>query len=250
MKPIFILSIMDLVALLLPWVLVSCDRRRLDVGPKEEAPLAVKVEAVDGIRTIERVLRSPSLAVTVVNGGDQATYEAVFSVNGGPERTVRSIWNGVLKDLSGELLGLDGYGPIDIKGYLYDTAVLTERIPLDTTVWMAYAPATRGALLVSTPRREEPVGNGTVLEVGESGTLELRYTPEDTFLHVGLSVPEGSPLSLNGRSAVNLNGRFSVPFSVRESGETVITLTTANGRDVQAEEYAVVCKQPAQNDNN
>jgi hypothetical protein len=228
----------------------ACTRLPLEEAPRDEAPLRVRVEVTDGIRTVDRLLRRPELVITVLNGSDDTSYEAVFSINDGPERTVRSIWNGVPKDLSGELLSLSGYGPVSLKGYLYDTAVLTGRVPLDTTLWIAYAPAARGSTLILTPDREEPLVTGSVFTVGESGTLEIAYTPGDTFLHIDLSVPEGSPLVLSADGAANRGGRFSIPFSVRDAGESVITLSTRNGRDETSAEYSIVCRQPSPEETN
>lgn len=230
----------------------SCVRRPLDEGPEREAPLAAEFHVVDGIRTLDKILRRPELSVTVTGGADDTVYEALFRIGDGPERTVRSIWNGVPKDLSGELLSFSEYGPLTLTGYLIDTGDPAVRIPLDTTVWMAYAPASRGPLTVKTEDRDEPLSGGTVFTAGETGTLEVSYTPEDTFLHIGVSVPEESPLELSGRGVTHTRGRYAIPFSVTAAGETVVTVTFANGRETETIEYTVTCRESeaSQPDNN
>ena len=47
---------------------VSCVRRPLDEGPEQEAPLAAEFHVVDGIRTLDKILRRPELSVTVTGG--------------------------------------------------------------------------------------------------------------------------------------------------------------------------------------
>lgn len=240
MKPYIPLTIILICAL----VFYACVRRSLETEPYDEAPLAVKLTVSDGMRTVDKVLRLPALSVTVVNGRDEAEYEALFRLDDGPERTVHSIWNGVEKDLSGELLSLTGYGCVSLKGYLIDKERPTERIPIDTLVWMAYAPALRSAVSIHSAEREETLLPGTSFTVGESGTLELNYTPEDTFLHVMITVGEDSPLVLLDRAAVNRGGHFSVPFVVMGEGESILTLEIENGRETETQQYTLVCQDP------
>lgn len=239
MKPCILLAVILVCAA----VLYSCVRRSVETEPYETAPLAVKLTVLDGMRTVDKVLRLPSLSVTVVNGRDDAEYQAHFRLDDGPERTVHSIWNGVEKDLSGEFLSLTGYGCASLRGYLIDTDRPTERIPIDTLVWMAYAPARRSAFSVHTREREEPLLPGTSFIVGESGTLELGYTPEDTFLHVNITTGEDGPLMLLEEEAVNRDGRFSVPFVIAGAGEGVLTMETENGREKESRLFTLVCRE-------
>ena len=219
----------------------SCVRHPPADSPGQETPLAAEFHVVDGIRTLDKVLRRPELSVTVKGGDDDTVYEALFRIGDGPERTVRSIWNGVPKDFSGELLSFSEYGPLTLKGYLIDTGDPAVRIPLDTTVWMAYAPARHGGLTVKSESREEPLAEGTLFTAGETGTLEVGYTPEDTFLHIGVSVPEESPLVLSGGDISHTRGRFAIPFSVTAAGETVVTVSFTNARETETLEYPVTC---------
>ena len=220
----------------------ACQKPPVQDPVPAPAGLSVTLTGTDGVRTLERVLRLPELALTVTGGREASVYEARLSVNGGRERTLRSIWNDVPKDLSGELLSFREYGEITVRGYLCDPSSPTVRIGIDTTLWMAYVPAETGPLTLVLGETDGPLPDKALLTAGQSGTLELRYTPEDTFLHVELSVPEGSPLLLGEpRSA---SGQFAVPFTVSGPGETALTLTTRNGRDTLTRSFAILCNEP------
>lgn len=240
MKPILLLASLFLVAAI---VLVACVRHSIDNTIEDEHPLAVTVLATDGMRTLEKILRMPSLTITVANGSDETCYEAAFRVNDGPERTVRNIWNGVPKDLSGEFLSQTEYGAIYIKGFLIDTSAPSERIAIDTVLWMAYAPSLHSTVSIVTPDRDETLLPETAFSVGETGHLEMRYTPEDTFLPISITVPEGSPLALHGE--LLSPGGYRIPFSVEAPGETTVTVTIENGRERETLEYSVLCKESA-----
>ena len=240
MKPYILLSVF----LLCSVALAACMSVAHESGPLEGGPVAVKLLVTDGMRTADKILRRPVLTLTVENGPEEAVYEMVFHIGDGDERTLHNIWSGVEKDLSGELLSLSEYGSVVFKGYLFDTANPTERIPVDTLVWMSYVPATRGDVLIRRQETEVPLEDGLLLAVGESGFLELGYTPEDTFLPVEVTAAEGSPVVLLYMLERNANGLYRVPFIVMGEGETIISVKTENGRERETLEFSVSCQDP------
>lgn len=221
---------------------LSCGKDRADNDKPGKGPLNVRMTVTDGLRNLEKVLRQPGLVLTVENGNEGASYEAVFSINGGSPRTVHDIWDNVPKDLGGEFLSIREYGPISFEGYLVDPSAPQKRVPLDTTLWMAYAPAQREPARIRTEQREETLSAATVFTVGESGTIEVGYAPADTFLPISLIAAEGSPLAI-GPGAVNHDGLFQVPFHVEAAGVAVVTLVVENGRDRETLEYHLNCKE-------
>ncbi|MBP3257975.1 MAG: hypothetical protein J6M23_08295 [Bacteroidales bacterium] len=242
MKPVYLLLLLVSAAT----VLVGCIHHSIERGPVDEYPLSLRLRVTDGVRTLDRVLQRPGFELTVLNGGELTTYEALIQVADGAPRTVRSIWNGVPKDLSGELLSHQGYGPISVKGYLYDTGNPTVRLPLDTTVWMTYAPAIHGDVLIRrTDGTQEPLQPGHVLRTGETGMLLVDYTPADTFLPIRMETGGDDPIVLLQQEATNSAGRFSIPVEVRGEGAGCIRVLIENGRSQESHEYPVTCEPPA-----
>ncbi len=221
---------------------LSCGKGHVDTEEPGEGPLAVRIAVTDGLRNLETVLRQPGLVLTVENGDEGTGYEAVFSINGGSPRTVHDIWDSVPKDLGGEFLSIREYGSISFEGYLADPTAPQKRVLLDTTLWMAYAPAQREAARIRTEQRDEILSADMLFTVGESGTIEVGYSPSDTFLPISLLTVEGSPLAV-GPASVNRDGLFQIPFRVEAAGETVLSLVVENGRDKETQEYRVLCKE-------
>lgn len=206
----------------------------------------IEFEVTDGLRTLDRVLRQPSLVMTLRGADDQATYEGRLRIGSSPERTLRNIWNGVPRDLSGELLSLSAFGKAVITGYLFSGTDPGKRIPFETTVWMEYSPAHLEAVLLYYDREIVMLSDGAVLRQGEGGEILAEYSPADTYLHIALETAgEDSPIVFAPELALNREGRFSIPFHVSAPGETTVTLAATSGRDTTRIRYRLLCTPPA-----
>ena len=227
---------------LFPFVLISCIRPHPSGqdDPGDAPPFRVELQVEDGMRTLDRVLLRPRLTLTVSGGGEDALYEALLRLGNGPERTVRHIWSGVPKDLSGEILSLSDCGSVTVTGYVHDTADPSERMPFEGGVRMSYAPAEMEPFVVVTPSGREPLLDGMTLTEGTSGTMETAYSPEDTYLHIALSVKDApAPLLIESSEASNHRGRFSIPFYAAREGACTLTVMSTSGRDTTITPYLI-----------
>ena len=227
---------------LIPFILISCIRLHPTVpdDPEGAPPFRVELRVEDGMRTLDRVLLRPRLTLTVSGGGEDALYEALLRLGNGPERTVRHIWSGVPKDLSGEILSLSDCGSVTVTGYVHDTADPSERMPFEGVVRMSYAPAEMEPFVVVTPSGREPLLDGMTLTEGTSGTMETAYSPEDTYLHIALSVKDApAPLLIESSEASNHRGRFSIPFYAAREGACTLTVMSTSGRDTIITPYLI-----------
>lgn len=206
----------------------------------------VELEVTDGLRTLDRVLRQPSLVMTLRGADEGATYEGRLRIGSSPERTLRHIWNGVPRDLSGELLSMSAFGKAVITGYLFSGTDPGRRIPFGTTVWMEYSPARLDAVMLFYDNEITLLSDGAVLRAGEGGEILADYSPADTYLHIALETPgEESPIVFAPELALNRDGHFSIPFHVTGPGEAAFTLSATGGRDTTRIRYRLLCQDPA-----
>ena len=201
----------------------------------------VEFEVTDGVRTLNRVLRQPSLVMTLRGADSGATYGGRLRVGNAPEREIRHIWNDVPRDLSGELLSLSAFGKARVQGYLFDEASPSERIPFEVTVWMEYAGAELADVSLRMGETLIPLSGGAALAKGDYGELLATYAPSDTYLHIGVETDQDGPLLFSPEMATNRSGRFCVPFYVRSEGEASLTLALTGGRDTTRTTYRVSC---------
>lgn len=210
---------------------------------ENDAPLAVRVVVLDGMRTLERVLREARFFLTVVNGPADATYEAVFRIGDGPERRIRGLRSGEERDLSYEFAFLREYGPAELKGYIARSDDPSDRVDIDTTVWMAYFPAYRFLPVFRVGGKEDIPLKEHFLSIGDEGSIELPYSPHDTFLHVSARVTAlpsiSCPITLHEDKASNRDGLFRLPFTVTREGACRLTVTIENGRDRETYDYRI-----------
>ena len=204
MKLIILLSIALLAALIFA---VCLARARREAAEREEAPLAVRLVVSDGLRTLETVIRPARLALTVVNAREGSTYDAVYRIGDGPERRIRGLRSGEERDLSYEFAFLREYGPAELRGYIACSDDPSERVDIDTTVWMAYFPAYRFLPVFRVGGKEDIPLNEHFLTIGDEGTIELPYSPHDTFLPVSARVTAlpsiSCPITLHEDKASN-----------------------------------------------
>ena len=210
---------------------------------ENDAPLAVRVVVSDGMRTLDRVLREARFSLTVVNGPADAAYEAVFRIGDGPERRIRGLRSGEERDLSYEFAFLREYGPAELRGYIACSDDPSERVDIDTTVWMAYFPAYRFLPVFRVGGKEDIPLNEHFLTIGDEGTIELPYSPHDTFLPVSARVTAlpsiSCPITLHEDKASNRDGLFRLPFTVTREGACRLTVTIENGRDRETYDYRI-----------
>ena len=210
---------------------------------ENDAPLAVRVVVSDGMRTLDRVLREARFSLTVVNGPADAAYEAVYRIGEGPERRIRGLRSGEERDLSYEFAFLREYGPAELKGYIARSDDPSERVDIDTTVWMAYFPAYRFLPVFRVGGKEDIPLNEHFLTIGDEGTIELPYSPHDTFLPVSARVTAlpsiSCPITLHEDKASNRDGLFRLPFTVTREGACRLTVTIENGRDRETYDYRI-----------
>lgn len=237
-----ILSSIALLSALVFGVCVWCLREG-HAANENDAPLAVRLVVSDGMRTLERVLREARFSLTVVNGRADATYEAVYRIGEGPERRIRGLRDGEPWDLSYEFAFLREYGPAELKGYIARSDDPSERVDIDTTVWMAYFPAYRFLPVFRVGGKEDIPLKEHFLSIGDEGSIELPYSPHDTFLPVSARVTAlpsiSCPITLHEDKASNRDGLFRLPFTVTREGACRLTVTIENGRDRETYEYRI-----------
>ena len=240
MKLIILLSIALLAALIFA---VCLARARREAAEREEAPLAVRLVVSDGLRTLETVIRPARLALTVVNAREGSTYDAVYRIDDGPEYRIRSIRGGEEIDLSYALAFLREYGEAHLKGHVAPSAASSERIAIGTTVWMSYLPACHFLPVFRVGGKEDIPLNEHFLTIGDEGTIELPYSPHDTFLPVSARVTAlpsiSCPITLHEDKASNRDGLFRLPFTVTREGACRLTVTIENGRDRETYDYRI-----------
>ena len=210
---------------------------------ENDAPLAVRVVVSDGMRTLERVLREARLSLTVVNAREGSTYDAFYRIDDGPEYRIRSIRGGEEIDLSYALAFLREYGPAELKGYIARSDDPSERVDIDTTVWMAYFPAYRFLPEFRVGEKKDyPIGEHR-FTVGDEGAIALSYSPRDTFLHVSAEVTHfpsiDCPIVLHKDEASNRDGLFRLPFKIMREGACTLTVLLENGRDRTVYDYRI-----------
>ena len=240
MKLIILLSIALLAALIFA---VCLARARREAAEGEEAPLAVRLVVSDGLRTLETVTRPARLALTVVNAREGSTYDAVYRIDDGPEYRIRSIRGGEEIDLSYALAFLREYGEAHLKGHVAPSDAPSERIAIDTTVWMSYLPACHFLPEFRVGEKKDyPIGEHR-FTVGDEGAIALSYSPRDTFLHVSAEVTHfpsiDCPIVLHKDEASNRDGLFRLPFKIMREGACTLTVLLENGRDRTVYDYRI-----------
>lgn len=225
-------------------------KHRLDPPDTPEEPasskLALSYEIIDGLRVEKEVLNLPVLNMTIVKGDEAGNYAFDYSIDGGVDKTIKSLWVGKTISIGEDFKNNNVQGKHTVKGTLYNVDNDDEKVVVDTTVWIKYKIDEVKTPVFVTNERSVAVENNAVVYKGESGYLRIPYSPTNSVLPAKVVVPNNSPLKFDSSKAQSTNGYYTIPFSVTSTADVLLTIEISNGDPVRVDEYAIVCKEDSE----
>lgn len=216
-------------------VSVSCKKEQGGDEPTPVVPsrFSLNVNIIDGRRTLDRMVDYAKVSVGLVSVNELESYTFKYQVEGGEERTVNNMYNGINRSLNADFREFTEYGGYRLTGYAYSDSNPELKVQIDTTVWMKYVTLESQAVtaIVKGGRTEMDSVHENYFAVGEGGTLELTYLPPDTHADIVCTSSDSGVLRVDSSKARMGKGLFTVPFVAVSEGTATLSYSFANGPD-------------------
>lgn len=211
------------------------------IGPKD-TELIVKV--VDGVLNRNGVLSLPSVVFSVKCVDEAANFVIEYSVDGGPRKTLKNIWDGTEKKIDADFKDFKTYGKHVVRGVLYEKDDKENVHNFEKDVWMLYEPVevSDECYFSMKGRTVSSKDANATLYVTEYGFLQIDYTPATSLAEVSVSDGSGKGIMSFDESKMDISsGRFSVPFSVEKEGRALVCVDFVNGPGKIERSFEVRC---------
>lgn len=228
-------------------ILVTGCREKIDpVGPDtpgQKKDFSFTVDAVDGVRLLDKVVTAPSITFSLKSKDEAANYIMSYSINDGAINTIDAIWDGSVWNINTELAkAAVGYGKYTVRGSIYPEDKREAAQEFEQDVWMKYELSDVSAPSFVLPKRTEKFNESPVLYEGETGSLVIAYQPAGSVIKsVSVSMADEGIITIDDKKASCADGRYLIPFTVAKTGSVSMTVTAENGPDAYEWKDAVKC---------
>ena len=208
-------------------------------GP-EETEFSVSVEVTEGLRDRNGVKTAINVEFIAHSTDPAATYMIEYTINGGPAKTVSSIWDGKSRSIYYETQQLVDYGVYIIKGYMCSADDKTKKKEFEKTVWMKYVPVQIMDVYFSSEIDDIAFENAE-LNTMETGELKISFSPKESAAEFIIEADDPATLQFDQEKAYYKSGMYCIPYTASDiEGRTPVRLTVKNGDDVLYEKQTNV----------